>query len=81
MAERPEYLSAHIQEKVAAEAHELGIRVDVRGDVVHLRGEVVSEERSRDVERTARDAAEGREIRNELHVVAVAEPDHEERLS
>ncbi|TDD25806.1 BON domain-containing protein [Actinomadura sp. KC06] len=81
MAELPEYLSAHIQERVAAEAHELGIRVDVRGGVVHLRGEVVSEERSREVEESARDAAGGREVSNELHVVAVAEPDHEERLS
>jgi hypothetical protein len=60
---------------------ELGIRVDVRGDVVHLGGEVVSEERRREVEEAARAAAGGRDIRNELHVVAVAEPDGEERLS
>jgi hypothetical protein len=75
------YLAAHIQERLAAEAHELGIRVDVRGDVVHLRGEVVSEERSRDVEDAAREAAEGREICNELHVVAVPEPDGAEQIS
>ncbi|TMQ91110.1 BON domain-containing protein [Actinomadura soli] len=81
MTEPPEYLSAHIQERVAAEAHELGIRVDVSGDVVRLRGEVVSEEQRREVEATARDAAGGREISNELHVVAVTEPDGEERLS
>ncbi|TDC80653.1 BON domain-containing protein [Actinomadura sp. 7K507] len=81
MTDLPGYVSAHIQERLATEAHELGIRVDVRGDVVHLRGEVVSEERRRDVEEAARAAAEGREICNEVHVVAVAEPDGEERLS
>jgi osmotically-inducible protein OsmY len=76
-----EYLSAHIQETLAARAHELGIRVDVRGNVVHLRGEVANEEQRREVEETARVAAEGHEICNELHVVAVPEPDGEERLS
>ena len=81
MTDLPGYLSAHIQERLADEAHELGIRVDVRGDKVHLRGEVVSEERRRDVEEAARAAAEGHEICNEVHVVAVAEPEGEERLS
>ncbi|MDL4814990.1 BON domain-containing protein [Actinomadura opuntiae] len=76
-----EYLPAHIQEALTSRAHELGIRVDVRGDVVHLRGEVASEERRRAVEEAARAAAEGHEICNELHVVAVPEPDREERLS
>ncbi|WP_067792981.1 BON domain-containing protein [Actinomadura formosensis] len=76
-----EYLAAHIQERLAADAYELGIRVDVRGDVVHLRGEVMSEQRRREAEEAARAAAEGREICNELHVVAVAEPEAEERLS
>ncbi|RKS71067.1 BON domain-containing protein [Actinomadura pelletieri DSM 43383] len=81
MADLPGYVSAHIQERLAAQAYELGIRVDVRGDVVHLRGEVVSEERRRLVEEIARGAAAGREIRNEVHVVAVGAPDDEERLS
>ncbi|WP_240810232.1 BON domain-containing protein [Actinomadura sp. WMMA1423] len=75
------YLAAHIQERLATEAHELGIRVDVRGGVVHLLGEVVSEERRREVERAARAAAQGHRICNEVHVVAVPEPDGEERIS
>ncbi|WP_131736083.1 BON domain-containing protein [Actinomadura roseirufa] len=75
------YVSAHVQERLAARAHELGIRVDVRGDVLYLRGEVVSEERRREVEEAARVAAEGRQIRNEISVVAVREPDGEEWLS
>lgn len=81
MTDLPGYLSAHIQERLATEAYELGIRVDVRGDVVHLHGEVVSEERRREVEEVARAAAEGHEICNEVHVVAVGEPDGEERIS
>ncbi|WP_433476572.1 BON domain-containing protein [Spirillospora sp. CA-142024] len=81
MTDLPGYLSAHIQERLAEEAYELGIRVDVRGDVVHLRGEVMSEDRRREVEEAARVAAEGHEICNELHVVAVAAPEGEERLS
>ncbi|WP_328601089.1 BON domain-containing protein [Actinomadura physcomitrii] len=76
-----EYLPAHIQETLASRAHELGIRVDVRGNVVHLRGEVASEDQRREVEEAARAAAEGHEICNEVHVVAVPEPEGEEWLS
>lgn len=81
MTDQATYLSAHIQERLAAEAYELGIRVDVRGDTVHLHGEVMSEEQRRDVEDAARVAAEGHEICNELHVVAVPAPEGEERIS
>ncbi|MEU8346710.1 BON domain-containing protein [Spirillospora sp. NPDC048832] len=81
MADMSGYLAAHIQERLAAEAYELGIRVDVRGEFVHLRGEVVSEERRRAVEEAAREAAGDRRICNELHVVAVPEPDGEEQIS
>lgn len=76
-----EYLAAHIQEKVAGSVHELGVQVDVRGDVVYLRGEVVTEERRREVEEAAHGAAEGHRIRNEVSVVSVREPDGEETLS
>jgi osmotically-inducible protein OsmY len=78
---QPDYISAHIQERLATRAHELGIRVDVRGDVVYLRGEVMTEEQRRDVEETARGAAEGRTVRNEVSVTSVREPDGEETLS
>ena len=81
MTDVPGYLAAHIQERLAAVAHELGIRVDVHGDVVYLRGEVVTEERRRAVEDAARGAAEGRRIRNEVSVVSAREPEGEETLS
>jgi osmotically-inducible protein OsmY len=77
----PGYLAAHIQERVAAQAHELGVRVDVRDDVVYLRGQVVSEERRAEAEEAARGAAEGRPIRNELSVVPVRAPGGAETLS
>lgn len=75
------YVSAHIQESLAHHAHELGIRVDVRGDVVHLSGEVMSEDRRLAVEEAARAAAEGRRICNEVHVTSAIEPEGEETLS
>ncbi|MFD0691617.1 BON domain-containing protein [Actinomadura fibrosa] len=81
MTDEATYLPAHIQERLAAEAHELGIHVDVRGDMVHLRGEVISEERKQAVEEAARGAAGGRKICNEVSVVPVREPDVEERLT
>ncbi|WP_262401424.1 BON domain-containing protein [Actinomadura sp. CNU-125] len=55
--------------------------MDVRGDVVHLRGQVASEEQRRDVEEAARAAAEGHRICNEVSVFEVREPDREERIS
>ncbi|MEV4256523.1 BON domain-containing protein [Spirillospora sp. NPDC049652] len=81
MTDEPDYLEAHIAERLATRAHELGISVDVRDEAVYLRGEVVSEERRRELEDAARAAAEGREIRNEVSVVPVRAPDGEETLS
>ncbi|REE96624.1 BON domain-containing protein [Thermomonospora umbrina] len=77
----PHYLVAHIRDRVAEQAYELGIHVDVRGDVVYLRGEVVSEERRRDVEEAARAVAGDHVIRNEVSVVSTRTPDGEEHLS
>lgn len=77
----PQYLAAHIQDRLTEQANELGLRVDVRGPIVYLRGEVASEEQRRMIEEIARNAAPGHQIRNELHVVAVHEPEGEETLS
>ncbi len=70
----PQYLAAHIQEEVAARTHELGIRVDVRGDTVFLRGEVRSAERCQEIEEAVRAVAGGRTIRNDVSVVPLGEP-------
>lgn len=77
----PQYLAAHIQDRLTGEADELGIRIDIRGDILYLRGEVASGEQRRMVEDIARKAAPGLSIRNEVHVVSVHEPEGEETLS
>ncbi|MBA9003107.1 MULTISPECIES: BON domain-containing protein [Thermomonospora] len=77
----PHYLVEHIRDRVAEQAHELGIQVDVRGDKVYLRGQVMSEERRRDIEEAARAAAHGHTVCNEVSVVSSREPDGEEHLS
>jgi len=77
----PQYLAAHIHDRLADEADELGIRVDIRGDIIYLRGEVASPEQRDRVEAIARAMSTGRRIRNEVHVVAVPEPDGEETLT
>jgi hypothetical protein len=51
--------------------HELGIRVEVNGDIVVLRGQVASEERRRLVARVAEEQAPGLTIRNEVSVTEV----------
>ncbi|SEG79076.1 BON domain-containing protein [Thermomonospora echinospora] len=79
--EAPHYLVERIRDRVAEQAHELGIHVEVCGDVVYLRGGVVSEERRREVEEAARAAAGGCTIRNEVSVIPAAVPDGEERLT
>jgi hypothetical protein len=77
----PQYLAAHIHDRLTDEADELGIRVDIRGDLIYLRGEVASAGQRRLVEDITREMATGRRIRNEVHVVAVPEPEGEETLS
>ncbi|RAY11491.1 BON domain-containing protein [Actinomadura craniellae] len=79
--EVPHYLAAHIQERLAERTHELGIRVDVRGEGVYLRGDVASEERRRLVEEVARTAAAGHRVHNEVTVIPVREPEGEETIS
>lgn len=77
----PHYLVEHIRAKVAEQAHELGIQVDVRGDRIYLRGQVMSPERKHDVEEAARAAAHGHPVCNEVSVLSSREPDEQERLS
>lgn len=79
--EEPHYRIAHIRDRVTEQAHELGIHVEVRGNVVYLHGEVVSEERRREVEEAARAVAGECDVRNEVSVVPSMEPSEEERLS
>ncbi len=60
--------------------HELGVRVEVDGDTVVLRGQVAAPERRRLVARVAEDAAPGRTVRNEVSVTELQPPDVAEVL-
>jgi hypothetical protein len=76
------YLAGRIERALAADprTNELGIRADVRGDVVVLRGEVAGERRRLLIAEVARDAAPGLEIRNEVSVSELGPPGQEETL-
>lgn len=82
MTDEPEHVAARIQRRLAEDprTHELGIHATMRGDVVYLHGEVAGEQRRRLVAEVAGEAAEGREVRNEVSVLDVREPSEEEPL-
>ena len=58
--------------------NELGIRVDVHGDQVYLRGSVGSAERRRYLTEVAQEAAPGTTVHNECDVVSVRTAQAEE---
>lgn len=60
--------------------HELGIRVEVNGADVVLRGEVASEERRRLVAQVAAEQAPGLTIRNKVSTTQVLPPEVPEVL-
>ncbi|GAA3441711.1 BON domain-containing protein [Planomonospora venezuelensis] len=80
--EAPQYVAARVQGALAEDdrTHELGIRVDVRGDQLFLRGQVGCQERRTLIADVAAEAAPGLTIHNELSVVDIREPEEEETL-
>jgi hypothetical protein len=60
--------------------HELGVRVEVDGENVALRGEVQGEERRRLIAQVAAEAAPGRTITNEVAVTELLPPETPEML-
>jgi osmotically-inducible protein OsmY len=76
------YLAGQIERALASDprTNELGVRADVRDQVVILRGEVAAEQRRRLIAEVARDAAPGLEIRNEVSVSELRPPEEEEML-
>ncbi|MEU7892670.1 BON domain-containing protein [Nonomuraea sp. NPDC049152] len=80
--EAPQYVAARVQRALAEDdrSHELGIRVDVRGDQLFLRGQVSGEEHRRQMEQVAKEAAPGLHVHNELQVMRVREPGEDEHL-
>ncbi|MFC4060634.1 BON domain-containing protein [Planomonospora corallina] len=82
MGEAPQYVAARVQQALAEDERttELGIRVDVRGEQLFLRGQVTSEERRELIADVAGEVVPGLAIRNELTVADVREPEGEEKL-
>lgn len=80
--EAPQYVAARVQRALAEDrrTHELGIRVDVRGDQVFLRGQVTGAAHRAAIGAVAREYAPGLDVHNEIKVVEVAEPGEDEHL-
>ncbi|GLX01501.1 MULTISPECIES: BON domain-containing protein [Microtetraspora] len=78
----PHYVAARVQRALAEDERtvELGIRVDVRGNQIFLRGRVSAPERRLLIEDVAREAAPGLSVHNEITLVEVREPGEEEHL-
>ena len=72
----PHRLAARIKDRLAEDARtvEFGIDVDVRGDVVFLRGQVATERRRALIEAVARESASGLRIANDVIVVEAPPP-------
>lgn len=79
----PPYVEGTIERALAEDprTHELGIRADVREDVVYLRGEVAGEERRRLVGQVVAEVMPHLTVRNEVSVADVHPPGKEEMLS
>lgn len=80
--EAPEYVAARVQQALAEDGrtHELGIRVDVRGDQLFLRGRVSGPEQKVRLGQVAHEAAPELHVHNEVNVVEATEPGEDEHL-
>lgn len=81
--EAPHYVAERIKRKLVEDDRcgELGIRVDVHGPDVYLRGRVDSEQRRALVAQIATEDHPALRVHNEIDVVEVGDPGAEERLS
>ncbi len=79
----PQYVASRIQQGLAEDPRtaELGIRVDVRPDLVYLRGRVSSDEQRAAIIKVAREIVPDLEICDEITVTPVRESSEEETLS
>jgi hypothetical protein len=77
------YVASRIEQHLAEDprTHELGIRAELRGDVIYLVGEVAVGDRRQLVGEVAGEVAEDHEIRNEVTVSRLHPAGGEEVLS
>jgi hypothetical protein len=85
MGDRPPdpYVAGRIEQHLAEDprTHELGIRAELRGDIVHLVGEVATPGRRQLIGAVAGEVAWGYEVRNEVTVSRLHPAGGEEVLS
>lgn len=72
----PHRLAARIKDRLAEDARtvEFGIDVDIRDDVIVLRGQVATARRRALIEAVARESASGLRIANDVTVVELPPP-------
>lgn len=80
--ESPQYRVAHIRRALAEDPRtaEMGVRVNVRGDQVHLSGEVATEQRRADLEAVLAEVAPDVSVSNDVRVSDIREPGRREEL-
>ncbi len=80
--ESPQYRVAHIRRALAEDPRtaEMGVRVNVRGDQVHLSGEVATEQRRADLERVLAEVVPDAAVSNDVRVSDSREPARREEL-
>ncbi|MBB4689153.1 hypothetical protein [Amycolatopsis jiangsuensis] len=82
MLEAPQYLVARLGRALAEDPRtaELGVHVTVRGDQVHLIGEVACAARRAELDRVVAEHLHGELVRNDVRVADLREPVHAEEL-
>jgi hypothetical protein len=80
--ESPQYRVAHVRRALAEDPRtsELGVRVNVRGDQLHLTGEVTTEERRAHLEQVLAEVAPDMEVHNDVRLADIREPARREEL-
>ena len=82
MLETPQYLVARLTRALAEDPRtaELGVHVTVRGDHVHLTGEVTCAARKAEVERVVAEHLTGELVHNDVLIADVREPGAAEEI-
>ncbi len=80
--ESPQYRVAHIRRALGEDPRtaDMGVRVNVRGDQVHLSGEVATEQRRADLEAVLAEVAPDVSVSNDVRVSDIREPGRREEL-
>jgi osmotically-inducible protein OsmY len=80
--ESPQYRVAHVRRALAEDPRtaEMGVRVNVRGDHVHLSGEVTTEQRRAELETVLAEVAPEVVVSNDVRVADNREPARREEL-